>query len=89
MVRPIARNLSRRLNQRPWYVTAADIFHRLTVLTLMGGTLYYVGFTGYALWWNHSKRQEYFREHPEELERIKQEKLREKMQATGEIKENN
>lgn len=40
-----------------WYTRVTDTLHRLTVLTLVGGTLYMAGGLGYTLYMN-GKRYE-------------------------------
>ncbi|KAK9479653.1 hypothetical protein V1514DRAFT_351173 [Lipomyces japonicus] len=66
--RPTRRtlNMQRIQYKRPWYSTAADLLHRATVFTLMGGTIYYTGYVCHMLWLNHSYRMKGLQEQKEE-----------------------
>lgn len=44
--------------RRPWYVQAADAAHRLTVLGIIGFSVYLAGGIGMTLWANRSSARE-------------------------------
>ncbi|KAK9369987.1 hypothetical protein V1509DRAFT_618165 [Lipomyces kononenkoae] len=62
-------NLRRNVFQRPWYMQAVDAAHRLTVLTLVAGTVYYSAFTARMLYLNWKYRTQYSIEEREEMAR--------------------
>ncbi|KAK9468906.1 hypothetical protein V1512DRAFT_258177 [Lipomyces arxii] len=64
-------NLRRKQFSRPWYMTAVDVGHRLTVLTLVGGTIYYTVSSIRMLWLNHKYRTQYTPEQREQLDNKK------------------
>ncbi|KAK9324347.1 hypothetical protein V1517DRAFT_317850 [Lipomyces orientalis] len=62
-------NLRRNVFQRPWYMQAVDVAHRLTVLTLVAGTVYYTAFTFRMLYLNRKYRLQYSIEERQEMAR--------------------
>lgn len=46
------------MSKYAWYTRATDVVHRLTVLTLVGGTLYMSGGLAYTLYMNGKKYEE-------------------------------
>ncbi|KAK9483285.1 hypothetical protein V1527DRAFT_473674 [Lipomyces starkeyi] len=62
-------NLRRNVFHRPWYMQAVDVAHRLTVLSLVAGTVYYTAFTLRMLYLNRKYRMQYSIEQREEMAR--------------------
>ncbi|KAK9240680.1 hypothetical protein V1525DRAFT_429678 [Lipomyces kononenkoae] len=62
-------NLRRNVFHRPWYMQAVDAAHRVTVLTLVAGTVYYSAFTLRMLYLNYKYRTQYSIEEREEMAR--------------------
>ncbi|KAK9450712.1 uncharacterized protein V1518DRAFT_411507 [Limtongia smithiae] len=78
MAAPLRRmrpDLRRTAFVRPWYVQGVDIAHRLTVLVLVGGTLYYTAFACRMLYLNNQYRREHSLEERIKLEEERQREI--------------
>lgn len=57
------------MNGYPWYTRATDIAHRLTVLGLVGFTLYMTAGVGYTLYQNGKMAEERLAKQKEVMEK--------------------